>query len=127
MNAQRQVFRRYVLIMLMWIPITAGSIVADHYRHRARWIAATGHVVIFVTIAAVLVYGAMLLGSQKELERLVFIETTAIAFYLTMAAALVAATLFEIGVIGAPSPWTFWNVGWVSWCVVRLGVLRRKT
>jgi len=119
--------RRNAWVLIAVLVMYASVMVATQYEHHVPWVAAAARVVMFVSIAALFVYGALTMRAQKELERLVFFESSAFAFYATVASALVAAALHEFGLIAKPSPWTFWSVGWITWCIARVVLVRRKT
>ena len=119
--------RRQVWVLFAVIVIYASVVVANQYEHRIPWVAATARIVMFLSIAALLAYGALAMQAQKELERLIFFESSAIAFFATAASALVAAALDDLGIVGRPSPWTFWSVGWITFCIARVILVRRRT
>jgi predicted tellurium resistance membrane protein TerC len=112
-----------VLVVLLFVT----QPLADHFEHRTPWVAALARIVFFVSIGALLVYGGLVMRAQKELERQIFLETSTIAFYVTVGAGLVLAALHEFHVLARPSPWIIWDVGWATWCGVRVALLRLRT
>ena len=118
--------RRNAWVLVGVLVMYASAMVANLYGHHVPRVAAAARIVMFVSIAALFVYGALAMQAQRELERLIFLESSAIAFFATAASALVAAGLDDLGFVHRPSPWTFWGVGWITWCVARAVLVRRR-
>jgi membrane protein DedA with SNARE-associated domain len=135
MDAQRRVvssnwvrnLRANGVVLVLVAVLYAGYTTGNHYAHRHPVVGEIGRIVMFLAIAAVFSYGALVMTRQKELERAIFLETSTVAFYATMAAALVFGSLAELHVVHTPSPWAIWTVGSIVWFVVWVYLVRRRT
>ena len=107
-----------LVLMAVYIALVGtGAILAGiHPRPEAALIA-----IAAASIVAALsgVISFVRLGREsKELDRLMFLESTSIAFFVTMLFALTWG-LLEVWVNAPhPSMWIVWTVGMVSWIVV---------
>jgi hypothetical protein len=123
----RRNLRANAPVVLLVAAVYTAYAIGNYYRHRHPAVGEVGRIAMFLGIAAIFLYGALVMTRQKELERAIFLEASAVAFYTTMAAALVLGSLTELHVVRASSPWTLWTVGSVTWFVAWMYFLRRRS
>jgi hypothetical protein len=115
------------LPLLVFLAVIGLSLAANLYDDRAGWITPVSRIALFVAIAGLFVQSGLAMRGQKEFERVVLLESAAIALAAVLATALVLGALDELDVLRPPSPWLYWNVGVVAWFVSKLVLIRLRT